>query len=490
MRDGIRFVPAGITLDGRDCEPFAKDPNRTTRERIDQVPLSAASAEGMRAPAPPRGTRSRCSISECVESHPRHVLRIQDACLHNDTLYLLSDRDTPAGAAPLLEDDTWGDPKRPRKFRRFFREVSAVERIPAARHVWLDATWAVVTPKFRFGKSNIFHAVLEEIGWLGAMTRCARIGTGASMRYLTKHHRKLLGRSTTGRLWEIAMDGARTLWIPPEDSVATAFCFRKLHYATDLPNPHPDPYPDLSPHPHPIGSVGELHSATGVPPPSHLPFVHLCARVDALTPAPPPAWPGWPAGQATFTGFRTIVARARARLGLLPEAEAVGAKWAVPRVTVVHRLRNRRLTNIAYVAWALRDAGFAVTLVSLECMPLEPQLAVVSNSTTLLGVHGAGLTLGHALPPDALVLELRSAPCAEEARGVPYQMRAHSEIVPAPRVAVMPNGTCPPPWKYNSRHHDAVVDIDAVLRAIYAKDPVAKRQRGRWPKLPPRRRGT
>jgi hypothetical protein len=158
----------------------------------------------------------------------------------------------------------------------------------------------------------------------------------------------------------------------------------------------------------------------------------------------------------------------------------------VPRVTIVHRLKDRRLLNLKYVGWVLRDCGFHVTVVSLECLPLEAQLAVISNSSTLLGVHGAGMTLGHALPRDALVIELRTAPCTEEARGIPYQMRSHNEIIGAPRVAVMPNGTCPPPWKYNRRGYDAVVDIDAVLRAIYLKDPIASQDRARWPPLPPR----
>jgi len=128
----------------------------------------------------------------------------------------------------------------------------------------------------------------------------------------------------------------------------------------------------------------------------------------------------------------------------------------------------------------------AVTIVSLECLPLEAQVAVVSNSSTLMGIHGAGLTLGHTLPEDALVLELRTGACTEEARGVPYQMRAAARIVPAPREAVMPTRACPPPWKYNTRERDGVADIAAILDAIYELDPVAskapawERNRTRW----------
>ncbi|KAG8467517.1 hypothetical protein KFE25_000833 [Diacronema lutheri] len=436
MRQGIRFAPAGIDLASRECMPFVMDPNRTVRERIEQQPLTAAAARALRT-IEPHDEFSWCTISSCApHTDPIRVFHLQDVCMHNDTLYVLSDRNAPP---VVLVDDWWGSPRRPRRYSRFLQEVHGEASVPGTP-VWLGGSWTVVTPKFRFGHANIFHAILEEIGWLGRTTKCGAIATGVDHNILLTQRRHLLGRSSTGRLWEIAANGGHTYYLPMDAS--TAFCFRRLHFESNTPLAPADPSGAACAH------VGALHTR-------------------------PPVWPRWPAGEASFGGFDQIVHAARARVGLDADNGPVAAKWRTPRVTIVHRLKNRRLLNIEYVAWVLRDTGFDVTVVSLECMPLEAQLAVVSNSSTLLGVHGAGLTLGHALPPDALVIELRSAPCTEEARGIPYQMRPRNAIIPAPAVAVMPNASCPPPWKYNRRDYDVVVDIAAVLRTIFDKDPVA-----------------
>lgn len=444
MVDGVRFAPDGIDLSSRACAPFSMDPNRTVRERIEQRALTADAARALQT-AEPHGNQSWCAISVCTPSRdPMRVFHMQDVCMHNDTFFLLSDRDTEPA---VLVDDWWGNPKRPRKFKRFLQEVSIESHVPG-RHIWLGSSWTIITPKFRFGHANIFHAILEEIGWLGRTAQCGSIATGPDHNILLTQRRRLLGRSSTGRLWEIAAAGGHTFFAPMDES--TALCFRRLHFEANTP---------LQPHDPPAAA---------------------CEHVGALH-AKRPSWPRWPAGERSFGGFDQIVSQARVRVGLEPGNGPVEGKWQIPRVTVVHRLKNRRLLNIAYVAWVLRDIGFHVTVVSLECMPLEAQLAVVSNSSTLLGVHGAGLTLGHALPPDSLVIELRSAPCTEEARGVPYQMRPRNRIIPAPAAAVMPNASCPPPWKYNRRDYDVVVDIEAVLRTVYEKDPIVARNRRRWP---------
>jgi len=437
MVDGVRYSPAGLTLRSTECSPFSMDPNRTRRTNMVQRPLTSSSARELRS-AEPHGVRARCSLRTCNPRPPTRVLALENVCLHNETFYLLSDRE----AAPvLLTEDWWGDPKDRSTYRRYLKEVAAEAAVPGER-VWLDYTWVVTSPRFRFGLGNIFHSILEEVGWLGRMMICGAVAADSGTRYLMMHRRRLLGRNTIGRLWEIGTGGTGTYYIPGEAAGAT-FCFRRLHVESE---------------------GGDVR-----------PIADTCAHVAGLHPPGAHTWPGWPADDAKFVGFLTIVQRARERLGFPPEVPPVGALWDIPRVTVIHRLKNRKLLNIAYVVRALHDAQYAVTVVSLECMPLEAQLAVVSNSSTLLGVHGAGLTLGHALPQDALVIELRSAPCTEEARGVPYQMRRHNAIIPAPLDAVGPQVVCPPPWKYNSREMDAVVDIAAVLEAIRAKDPVASR---------------
>jgi len=336
---------------------------------------------------------------------------------------------------------------------RYLKEVSSERQIPGPR-IWLTGTWVVATPRSRFGSDNLFHAIQEEIGYLRNLLSCGRVAASRNNSYLLEHDYPILGGkkspNTLGRLWELATDGGRSFFRIPSSRKSTTFCFKHAH----------------------VESSGPATEA-----------VATCTRLGAsFSPGIVMEWPdSWPAGNASFRGFSEVVERARGRLGLVPTVGLAEGQWDRPRVTVVHRLKGRLILNLGYLTDALRDEGFDVTVVALECMPLEAQLALVSNSSTLLGVHGAGLTLGHTLPPDALVIELRTSPCTEEARGVPYQMRRQNRIIPAPAVAVMPNASCPPPWKYNRREYDAVVDLDAVLRTIYEKDPIASRRvRPRW----------
>ncbi|KAG8459517.1 hypothetical protein KFE25_012852 [Diacronema lutheri] len=460
---GVRFAPAGISAASTACPPFAMDPNRTTRTNMRQLPLRAGTAPAARTRAR-RAELSWCAFDRCAARPPSRVVHLRNVCLHNDTFYAFSDRDAPP---VLLHTDWWGHPREKRELRRLLREVRSEAALPAAP-LWLEGTWVVTTPRFRYGGDNIFHAILEEVGWLMRAMSCGSIAATRDLSFLLEHGEPILGRTTLGRLWELATDGART-YFRPRDAMATAFCFRHVH----------------------AESSGEANAGLAACARLGRAGARARARDDvrggdmaavAAEAEAARAWPGWPAGNASFRGFPEIVERARARLGLARTVGRVERAWAAPRVTVVHRLKNRRIVNLGYLTDALRAEGFDVTVVSLECMPLEAQLAVVSNSSTLLGVHGAGLTLGHALPPDALVIELRTAPCTEEAHGVPYQMRRRNAIVPAPRAAVDPRGRCPPAWKVNNREKDAVVDIEAVLRTILAKDPIASSPASGWSK--------
>lgn len=480
---GVRFAPAGISVASTSCPPFSMDPNRTTRTNMVQLPLRRDTALMMRAVDQRSTEPSWCSVDFCAARPPSRVVHLSNVCLHNDTLYAMSDRDAPRA---LLNSEWWGHPRDKHEFRRYLQEVASASRIPGSP-LWLEGSWVLVTPRFRFGGDNIFHAILEEIGWLMRAMSCGSIAASTEQRYLLEHGHAILGRSTLGRLWELGTDGARSFF-RPQAAMATTFCFRHAHVESS-------------------GSADEAVSACERLGRLALPAAAGSAEGGArsgsggngssrggsapsggsheLAEALPPAargWPGWPARNASFRGFAEIVERARTRLGILPAAVGkVEGRWRTPRVTIVHRLRNRRILNLGYLTDSLRDEGFAVTVVSLECMPLEAQLALVSNSSTLLGVHGAGLTLGHALPFDALVIELRTAPCTEEAHGVPYQMRKRNAIIPAPRAAVLPRGGCPPPWKVNNREKDAVVDIQAVIDTILAKDPIASSPIG-WEK--------
>jgi len=443
IEGGVRFTPDGVDYKSTTCPAFDMDPDAATRDRIEIKQLQRAVALGLPTWRQER-KQSWCSISRCHDpkrerkAPPNSVLHVQDVCLKGETLYLLSDRDAEPA---LITQDWWGPPTSKKHYKLLFKEVTSFDALGKA--LWLGEEWLAGVPKFRFGQRNIFHVILEEMGWLGRLTRCGKVSTGPETNHLLLQHRPLLGFHPAGRMWEVAARGGRS-WFIPEDHKEEVFCFHHLHLE--------------------VSTHGEAQDAA----------LAACEHVSRLAGESPPAWPGWPAGEATFRGFPDVVRTARARVGIEPEL-GKAERWDKPRVTVVHRLANRKLLNVAYVGLMLRDAGMDVTIVALECMPLEAQIAVVSNSSTLLGVHGAGMTFGHALPSDALVIELRSGPCTEEARGIPYQMRPRNQIVPSPRVAVMPNGTCPPPWKYNSRAFDVVVDIDAVLRVIRKKDPIASR---------------
>jgi hypothetical protein len=468
--NGLRFVPAGIDLLSRACPPFHIDPNRTVRERQAQRALTALLAREQMLSAETPGARSRCAVSaRCGVAAPARVLRLQDVCVRNETYYLLSDRDTPAadalrmiGADPV--HDWWGHPKKRKYFDRFVREARGLGAVPGgAGALWLNGTWAAPLLRFRFGHSNIFHTFQEEISALGTFSRCARTGGGSAMRFLLHQRRRLLpSRSSAARLWELATDGSPLFYVPP-DAAATTFCFRRLHL--------------------------ELSSAEAF----LAPVFDMCARVDGLSaPAAFPDWPDWPAGEGTLDGTDVLARHARTRLGLSPPRVLPVAQqraWLAPRVLLVHRLKNRRILNAALLAWVLRDAGMDVTVVALECLPLEAQIAVATNCSTYVGVHGAGLTFGKLTPTDALLLELRTAPCDEVTNGNPYNMRFKHVILGAPRDASMPNGSCPAPWRVNRRDYEATADIAAVLREIRDKDPVASRGRARqgwWPALAPR----
>lgn len=483
---GVRFAPAGIDAASTACPPsFSRDPNHTTRAHTAHVPLRRDAVAALRARAQKADGPSWCAVDHCRGGPIVQVYHLSNVCLHKHTLYALSDRDAP----PVLQHSGfWGPHLNKRFFSRYLREVSSERQIPGSP-VWLNGTWVLSTPRLRYGRGNIFHALVEDVRWLQNAMGCGSVAATRETRYLTEHGRSILGPTSLGRLWELATDGAGTYY-RPGDALYKTYCFERAHvessgqadgalaacaHLSALARPAPTSGESAG---GPAGnwSGGGSGSATGGARTDGRAGVGGAAAARAAR-----GWPDWPAGNASFNSLLHLPRRARSRLGITPAnvGKIGGGAWSTPRVTIVHRLENRRILNLEYLSESLRDAGFDVTVVSLECMPLEAQLAVVSNSSTLLGVHGAGLTLGHALPLDALVLELRTAPCTEEAHGVPYQMRKRNQIIPAPRSAVQPRGSCePPPWKVNSRHKGAIVDIEAVLQAILRKDPVASSPRG------------
>lgn len=78
------------------------------------------------------------------------------------------------------------------------------------------------------------------------------------------------------------------------------------------------------------------------------------------------------------------------------------------RVTVIDRRgRTRRLTNIPEIVATINsDPEFHATPVALETLPIRDQLALMTNTDVLMGMHGNGITWLQFLAPGSVVIEL------------------------------------------------------------------------------------
>jgi len=344
VADGVRFCPAGLGYIARECPPAP--PRR--RLPILQWPLQAHTAETR---VPERLTGSSCATIECAGAAA--LTHMRDVCLRGSTVYLVSG---VAGAPLPLTNASFG-PRRSRHATLQLREVRSFAEIPGPL-VWLQHAWVLGANPVRYGVNNLFHSVTEDIEWLAKLARCGRLRVGGSSRLLLLHGKALLNNSTLGLLWDLASGGARAYHL--QQGGEDTFCFRLAHAETH-------------------GSPEQLRDVRAA-----------CARARAWDET---AWEGWPADKRdVFKGFPSIVHAAFARLRLPePPERAADGKWARPRVTIVHRLRNRRLLNVRYLAVLLRDAGYDVTVGGFECLPMHEQIAIAANSSTLIGVHGAGL---------------------------------------------------------------------------------------------------
>ena len=77
------------------------------------------------------------------------------------------------------------------------------------------------------------------------------------------------------------------------------------------------------------------------------------------------------------------------------------------RLTLIDRRgRTRRLTNIPQLVEIARGKGFKAQSVALETLPIREQLALITSSDVLMGMHGNGMTWLQFLPPGSAVVEL------------------------------------------------------------------------------------
>ena len=104
-----------------------------------------------------------------------------------------------------------------------------------------------------------------------------------------------------------------------------------------------------------------------------------------------------------LTGFQSFIWN---RLNIRPAAPA-------NQVTLIRRNRvasNRYVINEAQLIGQLeaecKRRGVAFEVVDFEGMPFERQVALMSRTSVLIGIHGAGLVNAMFLPPGAAVIEL------------------------------------------------------------------------------------
>lgn len=422
LREGVRYVPPGVDARAATCAPSGDAetpaPGRPTA-RIEQRALDARAARGLRAP-PADPDSSACA----VRMGTRAMLFVRNACLRDGTLFLRTSADRP----PLsVWNASFGPADHPHVTRVQLAEWSTAEHAPPGPYHWVGGVWLALSPRFRFGTRNLFHALTESIHYLDAVARAARVAANET-RALLVQPRDMLHDDVTGKLWALA-NGPRQAFHVAR-GVTVCFADLRMDVAHD----------------------GARAAEGGA-----------CSRAPMEQP------------RAASSEGVDLVGAARRALGLPPAPREVGGLWPRPRITVVHRLKTRRIANLGFLTAALKALGADVTVASFECVPIEVQLALVSNSSTLIGVHGAGLALGKFLPHDGAILELRSAPCATADRSS-MRFRSRYRVLGAPRAATVPRAECPL-WKAKASF-DAVVDVEAVLGAVNSLDAIVGAQRG------------
>lgn len=163
-------------------------------------------------------------------------------------------------------------------------------------------------------------------------------------------------------------------------------------------------------------------------------------------------------------------------------------------VTIIQRLRSRKILNLDYLVKALKKQKWAVNVVNFECMNIHAQFIAVQNSTTLIGTHGAGLSWSRWLHRDAAEIQLIGFPCAFEARSrMDYAQKysIHHADIHATTLEInqtVLDHLCEIRKKpiheldvndkalraatdYDVRNYDTVVDIPALVNSIKNLDP-------------------
>ncbi|KAG8465814.1 hypothetical protein KFE25_005384 [Diacronema lutheri] len=436
-------------------------------------------------PACPSDPRSPCPVGLTEQAHLTHgarrgahdalpefvactvsrgVLRARSACLHNGTLYLRTHGGSPERARTLV----WRSGLVPWAIRgamdTHVREWSGEWPAEAGRPRWHAGTWVLALPEdVRHTPNNMWHAwmMLRQL----AQTLDAAQLAGADAHVILARRTRSIGApaSPMNVLWRLALSDEREprrarVFLPPVErgaglpSSVDAACFDDL-----------------------VAEVG-VHDGVEHEPPRDPPSAldALCARQPLRRAGDDPARAAAGAGLLSETVDRALGTVGQPRR----VRRCADAGWAQPRITVIQRLgMSRSIANVGYLVATLHVLGAHVTVVALECLCIAEQIAIVANSSTLIGAHGAGLGHGNALPDDAAVIELRASPCNATLRRTPMNFRPRHAIVGAPRVATVIGANCSRhdgPWAPNAKAL-VIADIDAIVRAVARLDPIGFR---------------
>ena len=105
---------------------------------------------------------------------------------------------------------------------------------------------------------------------------------------------------------------------------------------------------------------------------------------------------------------------------------------SVPQITIIQRQNTRRILNLDYVVVAFKKRGWHVTVAHLEELSVTEQFLMMQNTTTLIGVHGAGLAWARLLPSEAAEIQVIGLPCSLESP-------SKQNFVSAKRYRILPS---------------------------------------------------
>ncbi|KAJ1637171.1 hypothetical protein T492DRAFT_901142, partial [Pavlovales sp. CCMP2436] len=334
-----RFVPRGIDFDTLVCP---KAPPKQTALGT-HAPLTAESASAHRM-APPLSSVGSCEVR-------KGMLVLRHACLHNSTFYLRTGADAERLVVRSPRWGPWGALGRAEPPVHLQTYGEAVPYGPPEGRVWLRGAWLFAQPRLAFSPKNVYHG-LDEIEQLDDKARRADYRLRAFAAVVTLNRRgPLLNGTLLGAVIALAGDATVAYHLPPEP-MPVPLCFRTAVLELDQ---------------------NETRAAAA-----------CAAAVSAPGAEPLPRAP-----PGTRDSFVDVASGAYARLQMQGAPPRSSRGFASARVLIIHRLNQRRLVNLPFLAYELLRAGAHVTIAAFECLELTVQIALVSRASTLIGAHGA-----------------------------------------------------------------------------------------------------